>query len=383
MTTDQAAVISAFDRSPRDLAGDSAADWTIREIVQQPDIWEQTLNIVGQRRSELDAWLAPLLAKPELRIILTGAGTSAYAGRTLAPALTRALGRRIEAIATTDLVSSPDDYLLPAVPTLLISYGRSGNSPESPAALDMAERLVADCYHLVICCAPDSALVTAAGRAANAQVLLMPAASLDQSFAMTSSFTSMVVATLALLAPDDAQACGAIDAVRALIAAPAEMAKLVDDGFERVAFLGSGALFGLATEAALKVLELSAGKTDTYAETGLGFRHGPKFVVNEQTIVVVMTSTDPYTQAYDRDIAAELEQDATARSVVRLDSLPSLAGKTLAAPWQGLVYITWCQLLAYFNAKAIGNNPDNPCPTGEVNRVVQGVTIHPFSPVTK
>ncbi len=64
------------------------------------------------------------------RIILTGAGTSAFAGRALAPILTGAIKRRVDAIATTDLVADPQEYLAEDIPTLLISFARSGIAPK-------------------------------------------------------------------------------------------------------------------------------------------------------------------------------------------------------------------------------------------------------------
>lgn len=355
------------------------ADWTIKEIVQQPAIWEEALRNVEACASADWDWLAPLLARSDLRIILTGAGTSAYAGRMLAPVLTQTLGRRVEAIATTDIVSSPLQHLLPEVPTLIVSYARSGSSPESVAAFELAEQLINDCHQLILCCNPDSALVRACPAAKDAHCLLMPPAALDRSFAMTSSFSSMVLTTLCLFAPDLDQAEAAIRASRVLLEAPmSEIRQLVGTGLSKVAFLGSGGLSGLATEAALKTLELSAGRTDCYSESALGFRHGPKFVVDNRTLVVVMPGADPYTRLYDEDIFAELTSDAVARKVVRLDHLACLESAALSEAWLGLVYLVWCQMLAYTNSLALGLNPDNPCPSGEVNRVVQGVTIHPF-----
>lgn len=376
MTTALAAVARA---TPLTEAASTGADWTIQEIAQQPDVWEAALAILESRRSELEAWLEPLLADPRLRIVLTGAGTSAYAGEMLAPLLTRRLGRRVEAIATTDIVGSPMQHLLADTPTLMISYARSGSSPESVAAFDLAERLVDRCHHLVLCCNPESALVKASCAATDAQCVIMPAASLDRGFAMTSSFTSMVLVTVALFAPDDAQAQATVAAARALLAAPSDViSDLVGSGFVRVAFLGSGGLHGLATEAALKMLELSAGRTGCYAESALGFRHGPKFVVDDRTTVVLLTNSDPHTRRYDLDIYEELKRDGVAKHVIKLDDLDCLDGASLTEEWLGLVYIVWCQLLAYRNSVAVGNTPDNPCPSGEVNRVVQGVTIHAF-----
>lgn len=375
-----AAILTTSTNSARSRAAIANADWTIREIAQQPDVWAEALANVEAVKDDYRVWLQQLLARPDLRIILTGAGTSAYAGRMLAPMLTRLLSRRVEAIATTDIVGSPLDYLLPDVPTLMISYARSGGSPESVAAFQLAEQLVGDCHQLVLCCNPDSDLVRACAAAGDARCLIMPPPALDRSFAMTSSFTSMVLTTLSLFSPDRSQAEGAIAAARSLLSGPLDdIIALAGAGLRKVAFLGSGGLGGLATEAALKTLELSAGRTDCYSETALGFRHGPKFVVDEQTLVVLLPSADPHARLYDNDIFDELTRDGVAHAIVRLDRQAGLDGADLSDAWLGLVYIVWCQLLAYFNSLALGNSPDNPCPGGQVNRVVQGVSIYPFA----
>jgi tagatose-6-phosphate ketose/aldose isomerase len=113
-------------RSP-DVQPDS---WTRREILQQPATLRATQAVLEAERAGIEAFLAPLLAMPDLRIMLCGAGTSAFIGECLAPWLTASLGRPVEAVATTDIVSAPRLYLDAKRPTLMVSFGRSGNSPE-------------------------------------------------------------------------------------------------------------------------------------------------------------------------------------------------------------------------------------------------------------
>lgn len=363
-----------------DLPTPRLSSHTRREIAQQPDIWEAALANVEAQRSAIGAWLGPVLAQPDLRIILTGAGSSAYIGDALAPVLTERLQRTVAAISTTSLVGAPGGHLLADRPTLLVSYARSGNSPESLAAVELADRIVGNCHHLVLCCNGESELVRASTGKPLRRTLLMPPDALDQSFAMTSSFTSMLVTTLALFAPDRAAAKSVISATRALLEGGVEdIETIVGEGFERLVFLGSGPLQGIAREAALKALELSAGRSMTASESSLGFRHGPKFMIDEGTVVIVLPSSDPYTRRYDLDLVSELERDGIARRIVRLDRLPSTAGLAIAPQWLCLAYLVWCQLLACRNAEALGIDPDNPSPTGEVNRVVQGVSIHPYN----
>src|SRR5579863_9517143 len=138
-----------------DAAG---ARWTVREVLQQPRIWAEIAGLIESQSQRLAEFLDPLLALPDLRVVLTGAGTSAYIGECLAPALARSLGRRVDAVPTTDLVASPDSYLLRGTPTLLVSFGRSGSSPESVAAFEIADGLLEHCAHLIFTCDGDGAL---------------------------------------------------------------------------------------------------------------------------------------------------------------------------------------------------------------------------------
>lgn len=354
-------------------------DWTIREIHQQPAMWRQVLEDLADRRQEIDAWLAPLLAMADLRIVLTGAGSSAYIGEAAAPELTRMLGRLVEPIATTSIVGFPFAHLDPDRPTLMVSFARSGNSPESLAAVEVANTIVRKCWHLVICCNKDSELARGGMNGERTLSLFMPEPTLDQSFAMTSSFSSMLVCALELFAPGAARIAEAGDVVSRLLGEREHgMANLIYGGISRAVFLGTGGFQGIATEAALKMLELSAGRTNSYCESPLGFRHGPKFVIDSRAVVIMLISNDPHARRYDQDLFVELESDGLARAVVRLDELNCVGSDELTTAALGLVYLVWCQLLAYENCRTLGISPDNPCPGGQVNRVVQGVRIHPL-----
>ncbi|WOH36275.1 SIS domain-containing protein [Thalassotalea fonticola] len=353
--------------------------WTAKEICQQPRIWREAAANVDSKRSELDAWLTPILAQANLRIILTGAGTSAYVGEAIAPHLSQQSGRLFEAVSTTDIVSNAPQYLLKTIPTLLISYGRSGNSPESVAAVKLAEQVVDNCYHLVITCNPEGDLATNAEQQDNAFSLLMPEGTLDQSFAMTSSFTSMLVSTVAIFAPQTEQleiaAQWAENFLDKNVDALKEQAK---QPTQRLVFLGAGNLQGIAREAALKVLELTAGQVLSYFESPLGFRHGPKSLMDASTEVVFFSSSDSYTKLYDQDLLAELHRDDQALAITTLTKASFNHAEDIADVWAGLPYILYCQILAFFKSMQANITPDNPCPTGEVNRVVQGVTLYPL-----
>jgi len=376
---------------------------TYREILQQPQVWRETARIVAGARAALEAFLAPLLARPDLRIVLTGAGTSAFAGQIAAPALGARLGRRVEAVATTDLVSHPGAYLPQDVPTLLVSFARSGDSPESATATELADRLLGEVRHLIVTCNPDGALARAHRAREGSFVLLMPERSNDEGFAMTSSFTAMLLAVLLAFRGEDPAAIDALaGAAEQLIAGQDRIAALAAPVPQRMVYLGGGPLTGLARESALKLLELTAGRVVAYFDSSLGFRHGPKAVLDGHSVAVVYRSADPYSSAYDEDIVRELRASIGHDRVLTVsaagaasngadsgsDAAGAAGGKAdwvldglgaLDDAYLAVAYVVFAQLLALYCSAALGLRPDNPFPDGDVNRVVKGVIIHPLT----
>jgi tagatose-6-phosphate ketose/aldose isomerase len=151
---------------------DRGARFTAREIAQQPQVWPEVARLVAGDAA-LGGFLKRLRADPALRVVLTGAGTSAFIGECLAPALARS-AVRVEAIATTDIVASPDTWLAPRAPTLLISFARSGNSPESVAAVELAEQCLAQCAHLIVTCNAQGELYRRSHAMRDTYALLLP-----------------------------------------------------------------------------------------------------------------------------------------------------------------------------------------------------------------
>ncbi|WP_426359715.1 SIS domain-containing protein [Pseudocolwellia sp. HL-MZ19] len=367
--------------------------WTAKEISQQPTSWLNAQGIIEKNASTIEAFLAPLIADSDLRIILTGAGTSAFAGGSIAPALSEKLNRTVEAIATTDIVSNPSQFLLKDKPTLVVSFARSGNSPESVTAVEIASELVTNCYHLVVTCNESGLLFKHCQNNDKCLAILMPAETNDQSFAMTSSFTSMMFTALTVLTKNEdlaknAQLIG--DSAQQVINQYNDLLKsMANRKYSRVVFLGSGGLKALAEESALKLLELTDGQTVAVYDSPLGFRHGPKTIVNSDTLVVIYMSNDSYTRKYDLDLLAELRNDGEVGQVVAVTTQKdaSIDGDHIfinhdAALTDSLLifpYIVCAQIYAFHHALALQNKPDTPSVSGTVNRVVQGVIIHPLS----
>lgn len=385
-----------LDYTKEDLI-ELGAEITTREIYQQPQVWQTAFENYKVQADEIAVFLNNIDEKYDyIKVILTGAGTSAYVGDTLLPYFRKIYDERkwnFNAIATTDIVANPLAYLHKEVTTILVSFARSGNSPESVAAVDLAKDIVEELYQITITCAAEGKLAQQAHGDERNLLLLQPAPSNDAGFATTSSFTSMMLT--ALLVFDKADLAAKAEKVSALMTLSQEMLdsaeaiqKMVSLDYNRVIYLGAGPFFGLAHEAQLKILELTAGQVATMYESPVGFRHGPKSLVNEKTVVVVFGSTDSYTKLYDLDLVREVAGDEIARKVILLtdqkEDLENVeqvifSSQQLADDvYRVFLYIVYGQLFALLTALKVNNRPDTPSPTGTVNRVVQGVIIHSF-----
>ena len=369
---------------------------TAEEIEHQPALWRALATTLQTAQARIDDFLGDWLQQPGNRVILTGAGSSAYIGEMAADTLNAAWPADVRAIASTSLLTHPELYLRRAQPTLLVSFGRSGNSPESLATVKLLREAVDRPRFLNITCNAEGELLNGNAGHADTLNLLMPEGSCDRGFAMTSSLTTMLLATLVVLGRGPwAERLGKLAVLAALAqrALPdwaAPLQALAQAPVQRIVYLGSGPQEALAKEAALKVLELTSGRVMAVANTPLGFRHGPKSMLDAQTLVVVLRSRGDVTRRYERDLVEELRRDGVAAQVLTLgpgdaaEALPAFlpvpvlpqGAAALDDAWLTPLWLIAAQLLALNKSVALGLRPDNPFPGGMVNRVVQGVTIH-------
>lgn len=370
---------------------------TASEIYQQPVVWQELVSSLFKQKGSLNAFIESIYGKHDhVRVILTGAGTSAFIGDSLVPELRKENPGNIqfEAIPTTDIVSNPTEYLLKDVPTIMVSFARSGNSPESVATVSLGEQFINDFYQVVITCNKDGQLAKDTKHDKNSITVLMPDKAHDKGFAMTSSFTCMMITAYTLFT-DKAFGVNVIaNAEKLLETLPDKIDEILEFELERIVYLGSGILGQLSHEASLKMLELSAGQVVAVHESSLGFRHGPKSILNKNSMVVVFMSHDPYTRKYDMDILRELAADDSGMKVIALTgekdtsveeladwTIPVNAGQeNLSNDFNlALLYVIFAQALALNKSLQLGITPDNPSPDGSVNRVVQGVTIYDYA----
>lgn len=378
---------------------ETKSTYTLTEIYQQPATWKKTCQQVASMKDELKAFIDQVITQDDFDVILTGAGTSEFVGNTLFSYLNKKLNYKAKSYGTTDLVATPENYLSRTKPTLLISFGRSGNSPESVGAIDVAEEVCDNLYHLFVTCNKNGALSKKAADSDNCFAINLTDETHDQSFAMTSSFSNMYLATFLAFNLDNLdEAIAEVEKVAAagqnFLDNQYAMAKDIVEGynFKRIVYLGSNALKGISQESALKMLELTAGEVVTMYDTPLGFRHGPKSIIDDDTLTVVYISDNEYSRQYEIDLIKEMSGQRKGNKIVAVmngecDEIKDLVDYVITFDIDdkfdnillGFDYIIAAQVIAVLKSLSMGKTPDNPCPTGEVNRVVKGVTLYPYS----
>ena len=372
--------------------------FTPHEIAQQPDTWKTTLEIFRREQVRITAFLEDVGLRDALEkrpaVMLVGAGTSDYIGHALALLLRRAWGCEVVACASTELLPNIEDYIVPGRRYLWVSFSRSGDSPEGVAALERAIERYPDIAHLVVTCNSEAQMINVCKGAAHSCAIVLDDAVNDRSLAMTSSFTNMIMMGHCLAHAWSIEEYAEIHsrlvhAGRELLdtaATEADRAASLD--FDRICFVGSGALASVATESALKVLELTGGQIKTMSETVLGLRHGPMAALDSKTLFVCFVSEDPRRALYARDLLLEIgdKQIAGYRIAIGPASmsaemapccetyLPLQDG--IADPYRPVLDVLFGQLLGLFCSVAHGLKPDAPSPGGVINRVVEKFRIY-------
>ena len=373
---------------------------TAKEILQQPKLWKEALTLFKDSEKDLLDFFSRINLNEEYRIIFTGAGTSEYVGNILKPFLNKNEKKEFESIATTDILNNPLNYFKKEKKTLIVSFARSGDSPESAGVIDIADKLIDEVYHLFITCNKEGALAKRAEGNEKIFLLLMPEESNDKGFAMTSSFSCMLLSGILAFSKNSEEVIEEmlkiIDiAEKELKNKYIEIKEIAEQEHKRIVVLGSGILKGLAQELSLKVMELSAGKVVSVSNTTLGFRHGPKAIVNNGTIVFELINQDEYAVKYDEGLLEEMSEDKSADKliaynissnnsieestykVIKLDETDrqKIKNRELASLF---IYLIYGQIYAFFKSQYLGNTTDNPFPSGEVNRVVKKFKVHKF-----
>lgn len=379
---------------------DTGTEFTAAEIAQQPDAWLDTVDGIEQRRDEIAAFMteAGLAGDREAVLLLAGAGTSEFIGNAVVHALRPGLRREVISVPTTHLVTHARSALVPGHDYVLLSFARSGNSPESVAGYELVRRFAPSVRQLVMTCNPEGALAKAAQAEPAALCLLMPPQTDDRSLVMTSSFSCMALAAIALCFVDRLDKLRAVtqrvaDGGRRVLAEYGDLLHaFATRPFSRACFLGSNTLFGTVQECHLKMQEMTEGRVAARFDSYLGLRHGPQVFVNDDCVVMAALATDPFVRRYELDLLRELQQKKQGcgtlivcdRATPEIRAItPDIVelfpdGDPVDDTFRVMTDIMVGQILGLFTSIRVGLKPDNPSTSGTINRVVQGITIYPL-----
>ncbi|MGC1370821.1 MAG: SIS domain-containing protein [Candidatus Sulfotelmatobacter sp.] len=384
---------------PPDERKSSGLLHTPKEIAQQPETWLATFQRFRDRQAEISRFLqAAGVSWDSMRrptVFLIGAGTSDYIGRSLAQLLRHSWHCEVLAVPSTDLLTHSEQWLVPGRNYLWISFSRSGESPEGIAVIERALKNHPGIHHLIVTCNAQGKMLKMAERAQQVLAIALPDEVNDRGLAMTSSFSNMVVFGQCLAHIDgpegyDKTLHPMVKAGTTFLEAAASCAvELAERDFSRACFVGSGPLKAVATESALKLLELTAGRIQTMSESALGLRHGPMAALDGETMLVAFLSGDAKVLGYELDLLEEINKKQLVRTRVlvtaapnpRLNALaehvlvhsPSLA---ITDDYRPPLDVIFGQLLGLFFSLHYGLKPDCPSPNGAISRVVQNVLIH-------
>ena len=369
---------------------------TAREISNQPDLWLKTYYKFLEEKDNIANYLKKVLENNDVNIILTGAGSSAFIGETLKGIIQRKFGIITRAIPTTNIITHAEDIFINNGTTLLISFARSGDSPESVATIDLARKYCKNLYELNITCNSRGKLARKESTG-NSYVFVLPEESNDMALAMTGSYTSMLLAGIFI--SDLANIEKSLSYVQEmrfygkLILGEyrQKLWELAQRNIDRAVFLGSGPLLGVAQESHLKVQELTSGRVICKFDSFLGFRHGPKAVIDSSTIVFYLLSNDRYVQQYERDLIKSLKDTVQGTTFVCIgseakcpkDSAEEITitifekSNSLPLDYLSVLYVLPSQLFGFYKSLQLKLFPDFPSKNRIITRVVEGVKIYP------
>ncbi len=379
---------------------DLGTEHTPAEIAQQPEMWLAAWDMLEGLKTSLSRFMkqAGLTGFRRSTVILSGAGSSEYIANAVANVLRTRLRREVISVPSTDFITHPRSILIPGKRYVVLSFARSGDSPESIAMYNLVRQLEEKAYQIIITCNKDGSLIKAAASDKRSLCILLPEETNDKSLVMTSSFSTMAFTILGLCYLDNLQelkstAAKLKNGAERIIREYADAIKeFVTKPVSRVQFLGTGCLYGTMEECRLKTLEMTEGRIAANVNSYLGVRHGPQVFINDECLVVAGLSSDPYTRQYEIDLLAELRKKgqgagtmvicdrATGETHKVADLCIELfpGGESVPDEFRIITDVVAGQILGMFKSLDLGLKPDNPSISGTITRVVEGVTIYPF-----
>lgn len=349
--------------------------YTRNEIENQFETWKQVTGICKENETLVSS-IRNYIKEQNVLVIFTGAGTSGYIGDYLETNLNYGKQcNKFSSVYSTNIVANPELYL-ENKDIVLVSFARSGNSPESVEAVKLANQYSESVKHLIITCNKEGELA----KNFPESTIQLPDITNDKGFAMTNSFSTMllVAAKVFNLEFDELDIVDKADQLYSHF----DYNKVTNCEFENIVLLADGRYSGLLNELKLKFMELTNGRLGYYSDQFLNFRHGPKSVITKKSLIIMLRDGDETAQKYQDDLLNELINDENKPYIITFGTKG--AETEIISNYEvesngfelGMTIVPTLQRCAVELSLKMGFNPDNPSPSGSVNRVVQGVTIH-------
>lgn len=334
--------------------------YTYTEIKSQSEILPEVLQTFHDEKSALsEMWDAGGFDQ----VIFTGCGSTYHISKSAAALFQSLTGVPSFFFPASELVLFPDVVFPKNRRILLVTESRSGETTETVDAVESFRQAVGGKV-LAITCDSNSSL------AQEADLTLAADAAQEKSVAQTRSFSSMLLLSQALAGFIGGKDIGLLDKV------PGEIGRIFNQ-YEDLAqklgentainanyYLGSGYLYGVASEAMLKMKEMSLSVSEAFQV--LDFRHGPMSMVTEDSMVIGLLSEN----ALPEEVAVMKHMKSLGGQILSISEKPyeglaSLGDLVLLETglpgWANtLIYLPFLQLYAYYRSVAKGLNPDAP-----------------------
>jgi glucosamine--fructose-6-phosphate aminotransferase (isomerizing) len=298
---------------------DTPAEHTLREIYSQPAMWAET-----SARLAREGTIARLSAHFTGREpwLFVACGSSYYLSQLVSAIWTRNFAIPSMAVPASELLFAPEETLRRSGATQVVFVSRSGETTEVMRAAKLLKAR-GDIRTLGVTCNTASAFEHLA-----THVFTLPWAD-EKSTVMTRSFTSILLSFELL----GAQLQGDTAFTSSLKALPGLAQPWLDANADRIrkfaterrfadfVFLGQGAHYWLAQEAALKITEMSASYAQAYHT--LEFRHGPRSIAGPATLITFFISDAA--AAEETLLVDELKSLGAVNAVIVNRATPELA----------------------------------------------------------
>lgn len=373
--------------------------FTCKEMVSQPNLWMEGVKIIEENRSRIKRFIDIIKSVKGIKIYLVGAGSSAKAASILENYIKRITGQDVCAVSSTNLITQPDSYIIKDSPVLLVSFGSSGNTAEGIEAARLLKESSSEFYQILIICSDKGEMVREFANRENVLYVPIPEGTKGKSMAATGEFTLLVQYGLMIF---DIEKFEYYEDMFNNVYKDAEyfferdiykIHGIANKKYDTIAALGSNTLTYLASEMCLKIGELSSGLQNAQFYPVLEFRHGPKLLMNSQSLVSFFISNDPLTMKYEIDMLKECsaEKRNSIIAAVSMDYIEEIddnsdyyicfnSNKFSYRDDSHIIfqYALYLQSLAILKAVSIGISPDKlgSDVNGFVNKVAKGVKIY-------